>query len=96
MSKRRRINLSLREETYEDLQQIVRDYHFKNACEVVTTLIGLFLEMKKHPPKRGRLDVPVDEDAEYIREMFDGFETWEPQPQAGHAPVIKRPRRSMK
>ena len=94
MSKRRRINLSLREEAYNDLQKIVRDYHFKNACEVVTTLIGLFLEMKKHPPKRVRKGEPVDEDAQYIQDMFNDFETWEPQPEAGHAPVIKRPRRS--
>ena len=94
MSKRRRINLSLREETYNDLQQIVRDYHFKNACEVVTTLITLFLKRTRNPFSRNEEDEIDDEDGRYIREMFGEFETYEPTPKAGHAPVIKRPRKN--
>ena len=94
MSKRRRINLSLREETYDELQQIVRDYHFKNACEVVNTLISLFLNKVRNQYQPASALGPEDEDERYIRDMFDEFETWEPTPQAGHAPVIKRPRRT--
>ena len=93
MSERRRINLSLREETYDELQQVVRDYHFRNACEVVNTLISLFLKKVRNPNQSASMGTPEDEDERFIREMFDEFETWEPTPQAGHAPVIKRPRR---
>lgn len=93
MSKRKRINLSMREETYNELQQIVRDYHFKNACEVVTTLITLFLKRTRDPFSYQEEDDVDDEDGRYIREMFDEFETYEPTPKAGHAPVIKRPRK---
>ena len=93
MSERRRINLSLREETYDELQQVVRDYHFRNACEVVNTLISIFLKKVRNPYRSATAGAPEDEDERYIREMFDEFETWEPTPQAGHAPVIKRPRR---
>ena len=78
------------EEMYNDLQRVAEDYRFKNVCEVCTTLLGLFLKQVHRAA-----DKPVEEetDEETIREMFAGFETWEPTPQPGHAPRIRRPRR---
>lgn len=92
MSQRKRLNLSMREETYNELQKVVEDYHFKNACEVVNTLIGLFLKRVRaaedqDPPEE------EDDDERYIAEMFSEFADWEPTPEPGHAPAIRRPRR---
>ena len=82
--------MSMSEEMYNNLRQVAEDYHFKNVCEVCTTLLGLFLKQVHRAA-----DIPQEEetDEETIREMFAEFEAWEPTPQAGHAPRIRRPRR---
>ena len=78
------------EEMYNNLRQVAEDYHFKNVCEVCIALLGLFLKQVHRAA-----DTPKEEetDEETIGEMFAEFESWEPTPQAGHAPRIRRPRR---
>jgi len=87
---RRRINLSVSEQTYQELCKVRDEYGFKNVCEVASTLLSLFL---KRVRKVGETDpMPEDQEAE-IREMFEEYGSWEPQPEAGHAPRVRRPRR---
>ena len=87
---RRRINLSVSEETYSELLKVQEEYGFKNVCEVASTLLSLFL---KRVRKVGEAP-PMPEDQEQeIREMFEEYGNWEPRPQAGHAPQVRRPRR---
>ena len=87
---RRRINLSVSEQTYQELLKVQTEYGFKNVCEVAATLLSLFMKrvrkMEEAPP------LPEDQEQE-IRDMFDEYGSWEPQPQAGHAPKVRRPRR---
>lgn len=79
------------EEMYSDLSRIAKDYRFKNVCEVCTTLLGFFLKQVHKAEDRPQME---ESDEETIREMFSAFETWEPTPQPGHAPKIRRPRRT--
>ena len=86
---RQRINLSVPEETYQDLLKIKNEYHFKNACEVAATLLQLFLTRVR---KVGEADpMPEDEEA-VIRSMFEEYGQTGPRPEAFHAPRIKRTR----
>lgn len=87
---RKRVNLSMSEEMYNDLQRIAKEYRFKNVCEVAVTLLGLFLK-QNHKAEDTPKEEETDEDT--IREMFSAFESWEPTPQAGHVPRIHRPRK---
>ena len=88
--KRQRINLSVSEETYQELMKVKKEYHFKNACEVALTLLLLFLKRVRKVGEAPPL--PEDEEAE-IRAMFEEYGQWEPVPEAGHAPQIRRPRK---
>ena len=87
---RRRINLSVSEDMYTQLLRVQEDYGFKNVCEVAVTLLALFLKRVRKVEE----DDPLPEDDEAtIREMFEEYGNWEPQPQPGHAPQVRRPRR---
>lgn len=79
------------EEMYSDLSRIAKEYRFKNVCEVCITLLGLFLRQVHKAEDQPEVE---ETDEETIREMFSDFESWEPTPQAGHAPKVHRPRRA--
>lgn len=81
--------MSVSETTYRQLVAVQRDYGFKNLCEVVTALLSLFL---KRIRKVSEAEPLPEDDEDTIREMFDEFENWEPRPEAGHAPQIRRKR----
>lgn len=87
---RKRINLSVSEETYLELTKVQEEYGFKNVCEVAATLLSLFL---KRVRKVEEADPLPEDDEQTIREMFEEYGEWEPRPQAGHAPQVRRPRR---
>jgi hypothetical protein len=87
---RKRINLSVSEETYLELTKVQEEYGFKNVCEVAATLLSLFL---KRVRKVEETDPLPEDDEQTIREMFEEYGEWEPRPQAGHAPQVRRPRR---
>lgn len=87
---RKRINLSVSEETYLELTKVQEEYGFKNVCEVAATLLSLFL---KRVRKVEETDPLPEDDEQTIREMFEQYGEWEPRPQAGHAPQVRRPRR---
>ena len=55
---RRRINLSVTEETYQELEEVQKEFGFKSVCEVAATLLGLFLRRVRHI---GKAD-PIPED----------------------------------
>ena len=82
--------MSVSEQTYQELLKVQAEYGFKNVCEVAATLLSLFLKrvrkVEEAPP------LPEDEEEE-IRAMFEEYGNVEPQPQAGHAPRVRRPRR---
>ena len=87
---RKRINLSVSEETYLELTKVQEEYGFKNVCEVAATLLSLFL---KRVRKVEETDPLPEDDEQTIREMFEQYGEWEPRPLAGHAPQVRRPRR---
>ena len=87
---RKRINLSVSEDTYLELTKVQEEYGFKNVCEVASTLLSLFL---KRVRKVEETDPLPEDDEQTIREMFEEYGEWEPRPQAGHAPQVRRPRR---
>ena len=87
---RRRINLSVTEDMYSQLLKVQEEFGFKNVCEVAVTLLSLFL---KRVRKVEETDPLPEDDEQTIREMFEEYGTWEPQPESGHAPQVRRPRR---
>jgi len=88
---RRRLNLSMSEELYDTLTRIAGDYKFRNACEMSTALLAMFARKVLHAEETNRNDEDADEME--IDRMFVEFADWEPTPEAGHAPKVRRPRR---
>ena len=87
---RRRINLSVSEQTYQELLKVQKEYGFRNVCEVASALLSLFLKRVRKVAEAPPLP---EDDEEEIRAMFEEYGNWEPQPEAGHAPQVRRPRR---
>ena len=44
---RRRINLSIDVDTYKELQLAQRTYGFRNTCEIVTSLVRVFVDRQR-------------------------------------------------
>ena len=65
---RKRINLSVSEDTYLELTKVQEEYGFKNVCEVAATLLSLFL---KRVRKVEETDPLPEDDEQTIREMFE-------------------------
>lgn len=69
MSDRKRINVSVDPETYEDLTEIKKSYGFANLCEVLVAFAHILVDRRRKNDKR-RYDLPED-DGQYIDNMFD-------------------------
>jgi len=92
---RKRINISLTEATYDYIAGQADLYGFHNPTEMACAMVMMCVKMMK-----GHADLPPMEEsqeaeiAHEITQMFDEYANWEPQPEAGHAPVIRRPRKT--
>ena len=82
--------MSVTEDMYSQLLKVQEEFGFKNVCEVSVTLLALFL---KRVRKVEEADPLPEDDEQTIREMFEEYGAWEPQPESGHAPQVRRPRR---
>ena len=87
MSKRRRLNLSLREATYNRLCERARRSGYRTACALVVGIIGVLLDRERDEQDRV-LDIPEDIGATIDR-MFQEFSNSQPQPD-GTVPVRRR------
>lgn len=87
MSKRKRLNLSLRETTYNRLCERARRSGYRTACALVVGIIGVILDRERDEQDRV-LDIPEDIGAT-IDNMFREFSNSQPQPD-GTVPVKRR------
>lgn len=92
MSNRKRINISVDPETYNKLQKLVKDYQFKNCCELMCSLAHILIDRMNQAAGR-KYDLPED-DGEYIDTMFDELGHAEPVPDGN--PLKRRNRRKIK
>lgn len=69
MSDRKRVNISVDPDTYEKLQKLVKDYQYKNCCELMCSFVHILLDRMEVAEQR-KYDLP-DEDGAYIDTMFD-------------------------
>ena len=69
MSNRKRINISVDPETYNKLQKLVKDYQFKNCCELMCSFVHILIDRMNRAADR-KYDLP-DDDGAYIDAMFD-------------------------
>jgi hypothetical protein len=72
MKKRRRLNLSLDEATYDILQDLRIRYGFRSACEMMAAFARILADSLRRREDRHN-DLP-DDDVSYIRSMFDELE----------------------
>ncbi len=82
--KRKRINLSIDLETYRELEIVQESYGFRSLCEIVTSLVKVFVDRQRCNDMR-RVDI-VEDDAKYIDDMFSELSDSESQP-VGEVPV---------
>lgn len=87
MSDRKRVNISIDPATYDKLQRLVKDYGFKNVCELLVSLAHILLDRMQVADKR-RYDLPED-DGHYIDTMFDDLGHVERTPN-GEVPVTRK------
>ena len=69
MSNRKRINISVDPETYNKLQKLVKDYQFKNCCELMCSFVHILIDRMNRAADR-KYDLPEDDGA-YIDAMFE-------------------------
>lgn len=81
---RKRVNISVDPITYEKLQQIKRNYGFRNPCELVSSFINILLD-RMEPDNRRKYDL-ADEDGGYIDKMFHDLQRGQRTPE-GIVPV---------
>ena len=75
---RKRINISVDEETYEELQGIRKRYGFKNLCEISVAMLHLlsrYIHAAEH--RCSRHEESTDET---ITNMFNEMGQWETTP----------------
>ena len=81
---RKRINISVDEQTYEELQRIRRSYGFKNLCEFSVAMLHVVAQyIQAAEARRGTRE---DVDAVSIMNMFNEMGAWERTPD-GIVPV---------
>lgn len=86
---RRRVNISLNEAKYQALTEIQKAYGFRGPCELVTSLIDLFIK------RVADVDLNCGEDEQNeIDEMFKELTDYQPTPYNTPAPKQHRPRRT--
>lgn len=87
----RRMTISLPEELYSPLSAFAEENGFSSPKEVVYALVSVFVSRKPLAASM-RMEESGDANARYIEEMFSEMESWEPVPEAGHVPRIRRRR----
>ena len=87
---RKRVNISIDEQTYNDLQKLRKTYGFKNACEVVVAFVHILLDRTRKAEER-IYDLPK-QDGEYIDGMFEDLENFEHTPNNTNPPKQTRNR----
>lgn len=92
MSNRKRINISVDPETYNKLQKLVKDYQFKNCCELMCSFAHILIDRMNQAVDR-KYDLPED-DGEYIDTMFDELGHVQPTPDGN--PPKRRCKRTVK
>ena len=90
MSNRKRINISVDPETYSKLQKLVKDYQFKNCCELMCSFAHILIDRMNRAADR-KYDLPEDDGA-YIDAMFDDLGHVEPVPD-GNPPKTRHQRK---
>lgn len=75
---RQRINVSVTPAYYEELQRICARYGFANPCEICTALLSVFIS-RVNSAEQSKGPRPVCNE-DFIKQMFDEFENWEPTP----------------
>lgn len=90
MSNRKRINISVDPETYGKLQTLVKDYGYKNCCELLCAFAHILLDRMGRAEER-KYDLPEDDGA-YIDAMFDDLGHVEPVPD-GNPPRVRHYKR---
>lgn len=66
--KRKRLNLSITNDTFAKLSLFAKRNHFKNECEVVCSMVNVMLDRLEIVEQR-QLDIPED-DGKFIDSMF--------------------------
>lgn len=71
---RKRIYLSVNEETHRLVTRITKQYGFSSTCQMLLTLLMLFVRRVKEREEFEGTETVRDE----VDDMFDDFEHWEP------------------
>ncbi|MGM9688180.1 MAG: hypothetical protein ACI3YD_03945 [Alloprevotella sp.] len=87
MSDRKRVNISIDPTTYAKLQRLVKEYKFKNLCELLVSMAHILLDRIEDASLK-KYELP-EEDAAYIGQMFEELGHVERVPD-GNAPVTHR------
>ena len=75
---RKRINISISPQHYDELQRICTAYGFINLCEICTALLSTFIQrVNMAEGKRGK---KKETNEQIIQNMFAEFENWQPVP----------------
>ncbi len=82
---RKRINLSVSDDTYNTLHELCRMYSFSSVCEMVSAMINIWMDRLK-PKEEQEIDTPEDVSQE-IDMMFNEFSYYEKQPSSDEVPV---------
>lgn len=80
MGDRKRINISVDTQTYEKLQRLNAVCRFRSVCKLVAVAVGILLARQDEEARRRRCEPPED-DADYIKEVFDDMAHAEPTPE---------------
>ena len=84
---RRRLNISIPEDLHSDLVRIARTYGFRSACQMVATLVRVYVHRVLRAEDIPTVDVSAEEE---IDDMFREFSDYEPTPHNTHVPVRRR------
>jgi hypothetical protein len=92
MSKRKRINVSITPELYEELKPLMRKAGFTNLCQLTVASLNVMIKTYKHnKAKVKHEDIANDDD---IENMFREYSNHDRQPD-GTVPV-RHPKRELR
>lgn len=78
MGDRKRVNISIDPATYAKLQKLIKQYKFKNICELLVSFAHILLDRMEVAGQR-KYDLP-DDDGAYIDTMFEELGEADRQP----------------
>lgn len=93
VNKRKRINLSVSQSLYSDIESIRKRYRFSTGCAMCVTLLRLFVAQVHKAEAEPHRDYESDE--RFVEEVFDELSHWEPTPTPESVPK-RHPRRQVK